>query len=249
MAGVGQNGDIERVAAYLDGFNVYNGMITKGWGRYRWLDYSALMARYLRDGQHLVGVKYFTSHMVHQPDRFERQRLYLKALEVRGGLDIVAGKFTSRLVRCKGCGKRFKVPQEKRTDVNLATHLLADAFDDLFDTFFVCTADSDLIPAVSYVQRRFRKRFLLIDPPRRHSDELAEIADAHLHSREYYYRQSQLPDPVEYVTKKGRTRRIHRPPSWSTSATAPPFSEPDDEGVVHCVVCCQPLATTAGSRV
>jgi hypothetical protein len=91
------------------------------------------------------------------------------------------------------------------------------------------------------VQQRFEKWFILIDPPRRHSDELAQIADQHLHSREYYYRQSQLPDPVEYVTRKGRMRRIHRPSMWSTGDTASHYVNPNGDGALHCVACDRPL--------
>jgi uncharacterized LabA/DUF88 family protein len=232
--------DIERVVAYLDGFNIYNGMMAKGWGRYRWLDYPALLRRYLRAPQELVGIKYFTARMTHQPDKYARQQQYLRALEERGGIEILAGKFTSRRVFCRKCSKWFRVPQEKRTDVNLATHLVADAFDDQFDTFLICTADSDLIPAVNYVQERFKKRFFLIDPPRRHSDELAEIADGHLRSNKQFFRQSQLPDPVEYVTRRGKTKRIHKPASWADAGVAEPWSDPDEDGLVFCLTCNQP---------
>ncbi|HEY7068758.1 MAG TPA: NYN domain-containing protein [Acidimicrobiales bacterium] len=199
------------------------------------------MSRYLREPQQLTGLKYFTSRMTHQPDRLARQDTYLRALEVRGGVETIAGKFTSRLVRCRKCGKSFRLPQEKRTDVNLASHLVADAFDDRFDTFMLCTADSDLVPAVSLVQERFARRFILIDPPRRHSDELAAMADIHLHARETYYRQSQLPDPVEYTTRTGKVRTIARPRSWLTSEGAPSTSRPDDDGVTRCLSCLQPI--------
>jgi uncharacterized LabA/DUF88 family protein len=211
---VRQTSPIDRVHVYIDGFNFYNGLIAKGWARYRWLDYPAFMRRYRRDPQVLLAVKYFTSLMMHEPDRLARQQIYLRALEVRGGIEVVPGKFSAKDVRCRKCEKTFSVPEEKRTDVNIATHLVADAFDDQFDTFIVTTADSDLIPAIDYVRQRFGKRFILLDPPRRHSDELAEIADIHLHSREHWLRQCQLPDPVEYTTRKGRIRRIHRPESW-----------------------------------
>jgi hypothetical protein len=214
--------------------------MAKGWGRYRWLDYPALLTRYMRPPQELVGIKCFTALMTHQPDKYVRQEQYLRALEVRGGIENLPGKFTSRRVHCRKCGKWFRVPQEKRTYVNLATHLVADAFDDSFDTFLLCTADSDLVPAVRYVQERFEKRFFLIDPPRRHSDELSEIADLRLRSREQFFRQSQLPDPVEYATPRGQTKRIHRPASWGTSEVADAWSEPDDAGIVYCLSCHRP---------
>lgn len=232
---------IERVLTYLDGFNIYNGMIGKGWGRYRWLDYPAPMRRYMRGPQQLVGIKYFTAPMTHQPDRYARQKLYLEALEARGHIDIIQGQFTTQSHRCKKCGKSFKVPREKCTDVNIALHIVVDAYEDRFDTFMICTADSDLTPAIRHVQNQFHKKFILLDPPRRHSGELASLADQRLRSRRPWFHQCQLPDPVEYLTRRGRTRRIHRPPSWATNEVTSSISEPDDDGVLSCLTCGQVL--------
>jgi hypothetical protein len=239
---------IERVSAYLDGFNIYNGMMAKGWGHYRWLDYRALLHRYMRPPQELGPVKYFTSRMTHQPEKHARQALYIRALQVRGGIEIIDGTWTMKPVKCTKCKRYFKVPQEKRTDVNLATHLVADAFDDRFDTFVLVTADSDLIPAISYVKERFGKRFMLVDPPRRHDGTLRALADLHLHSRKDFYRQSQLPDPVEYRTRRGRTKRIHRPPSWSrTLRSADPMSI--EAGNSYCVTCRLPVSDNGPTPV
>jgi NYN domain len=234
---VRQPRQVERVWAYLDGFNIYNGLMAKGWGNFRWLDYYALLSKYMRGSQQLVGVKYFTSLMTHQPDRLARQQEYLQALRVRGDVAIVPGKFGSRPVRCRKCGKSFQTPEEKQSDVNLAVELVADAFDGRFDTFLVCSADSDVVPAVRYVKQRFGKAFFLLDPPRRHCDELAELADHLLHSRKQYFRDAQLPDPVEYPGRKGQVKRIHRPPSWASHKAASSLSEPDDDGVVYCLSC------------
>jgi hypothetical protein len=96
-----------------------------------------------------------------------------------------------------------------------------------------------LFPAISYVQQRFKKRFILIDSPRRHSDQLAAVADQHLHSRKHYFAQCQLPDPVEYSGTRGRVKRIHCPPSWYSAEVAGSLSEPDDDGVVYCLSCGQ----------
>lgn len=206
---------IERVAAYIDGFNFYHGLMAKGWGRYRWLDYRALMERFLMPGQQLEIAKYFTTRVTHQPESWRRQDVYLKALERRGGLEVVPGTFEMRKVQCRGaCGEWYKRPQEKRTDVNLATHLVADSYEDLFDTAFVLCADSDIIGAVEMIQQRHGRRVVLIDPPRRHSDELAALADSHLHITKSRLGQCQLPDPVEYPNRRGKVQRLHCPESW-----------------------------------
>jgi hypothetical protein len=53
----------ERVNGYIDGFSVYYGFRSKGWQRYLWLDYRALISRLIRSPQALGEVKYFTSRI------------------------------------------------------------------------------------------------------------------------------------------------------------------------------------------
>ena len=55
---------LQRVAAYIDGFNLYYGLRSKGWRRYYWLDLHRLVERLLRPGQQLVAVRYFTTRVV-----------------------------------------------------------------------------------------------------------------------------------------------------------------------------------------
>ncbi len=61
------------------------------------------------------------------------------------------------------CGAWSKGPQEKQTDVNIATHLLLEAVDDCIDTVVLVSAGSDLTPALQAVQTRFGLRLVLVD--------------------------------------------------------------------------------------
>ena len=47
--------------------------------------------------------------------------------------------------------------EEKGSDVNLATYLLLDAFDNDYDTAIVVSNDSDFIHPIEVVRRRFGK--------------------------------------------------------------------------------------------
>ena len=49
-----------RTAIYIDGFNLYFGLKSKGWQKYYWLDLWEFSTR-LADKRKLVSVKYFTS--------------------------------------------------------------------------------------------------------------------------------------------------------------------------------------------
>jgi hypothetical protein len=48
---------VERVKAYVDGFNLYHGLKTRHGRKYLWLDLQALAVRLLKPSQHLVAVE------------------------------------------------------------------------------------------------------------------------------------------------------------------------------------------------
>ncbi len=52
-----QEGPVERVKAYVDGFNLYHGLKTRHGRKYLWLDLQALAVRLLKPSQHLVAVE------------------------------------------------------------------------------------------------------------------------------------------------------------------------------------------------
>lgn len=55
-----------------------------------------------------------------------------------------------------GLGDRvFDVPEEKRTDVNIAIHMLDDAYQGLCEQQVLVSGDSDLVPALQMVRHRF----------------------------------------------------------------------------------------------
>ena len=133
-------------------------------------------------------------------------------------MEIVEGEFETRTVRCQAdCGQWYKRPQEKRTDVNLAVHLVSDSWCDLMDTVLLICADSDLVPAVEFLKYEHGRRIILVDPPRRHSDDLAKLADARLHLTSSDLNQSQLPNPVEFQNRRNKTKRLHAPPDWTSN--------------------------------
>ena len=73
----------ERVAAYIDGFNLYHGLHVEG-RRHLWLDLEGLVRSLLKPGQQLVGVRYFTARVRNNPSSEQRQTMYLKALQRTG---------------------------------------------------------------------------------------------------------------------------------------------------------------------
>jgi len=52
-----------RVCVYVDGFNLYFGLKSKGWRRHYWLDLATLSSALLKPSQQLKTVHYFTSRI------------------------------------------------------------------------------------------------------------------------------------------------------------------------------------------
>ncbi len=74
---------MQRVSVYVDGFNLYYGLKSKGWRRYYWLDLRRLSENLLRPGQRLAMVRYFTTKIAPRDDDLDqqvRQDIYLQAL-------------------------------------------------------------------------------------------------------------------------------------------------------------------------
>ena len=71
-----------------------------------------------------------------------------------------------------------EVFEEKRTDVNIASYLLVDAFEGKYDTAIVVSNDSDLTTPIALSVNRLGKTVITINPyrARRQSSELRRAA-------------------------------------------------------------------------
>ncbi len=73
---------MERVIAYVDGFNLYFGLKSAALERYLWLDVPALASGIVNPRtQTLTRTNYFTSRVSDPPDKVARQTAYLEALQ------------------------------------------------------------------------------------------------------------------------------------------------------------------------
>lgn len=109
----------ERVIVYIDGFNFYFGLKSKGWKRYYWLNLQKLAGNILKVGQTLINTKYFTSRVSNPPSKVQRQSKFIEALETLENFNIYYGHYQSNSKTCKKCGYIESVPNEKMTDVNI----------------------------------------------------------------------------------------------------------------------------------
>ena len=205
---------IQRVVAYVDGFNLYYGIRSKGWRRYYWLDLSKLVGKLLRPGQQLVVVRYFTARVLPaagDQEKSKRQGVYLEALATLPDLEIQYGYFLPKESLCHWCGATWRTYEEKMTDVNIAVSLLADAQDDIYDTAMVISGDSDLSGPIEEVRRRYPgKRVVVAFPPRRVSKELRKGGPSFTIGRDAF-RDSQF--PAQIISPTGHV--LIRPAEWN----------------------------------
>lgn len=169
----------ERVIVYVDGFNLYFGMLESGI-KGKWLNLIALANALLKPNQELVAVKYFTSRVGNDPEKQKRQTIYIEALETVN-VQIFFGHYQKGSTECLRCGNKWMTFNEKMTDVNIATHLLIDAFQDNYDMAMLISGDSDLVPPIKNIHQLFTdKRVFVAFPPHRHNSSLSLVAKGSL---------------------------------------------------------------------
>ena len=145
----------QNVIAYIDGFNLYFGLKAKKWNRFYWLNLEGMVKDLLKPNQVLIKTKYFTSRIGNNPQKQKRQNTYLDAIQAYSPIDIYYGVYQLNKKTCLFCNKDNIIPNEKMTDVNIATEILSDAFQNLFDIALLVSADSDLVAPVKKVQSLF----------------------------------------------------------------------------------------------
>ena len=98
--------------------------------------------------------------------------------------------------------------EEKGSDVNLAVHLLNDAWKNVFDVAAVISNDTDLIAPIQMVTIERQKTVFVICPGRwEASPKLVAIASHVRHIRKAMLTAAQFPDPIPGTT-------INKPASW-----------------------------------
>lgn len=169
-----------RTIFYVDGFNFYYGLknqtrMDAKWRQCYWIDFVKLFSQFLDNNDTLVKVKYFTASPL-SSGKNSRQSALFKANDLLNGntFQIIRGKYIERDIHCQNCHTHFTKPEEKRTDVNIATHLIGDCALDNVDKIVLVTADSDLIPPVDFIKSNFpNKRIKIYFPPSSFSNDLA----------------------------------------------------------------------------
>ncbi len=203
------------VVVYVDGFNLYYGSLKRT--PYKWLDLGRLCTAMLPNDR-VTAIKYYTARISARPGNATApndQQIYLRALRTIPNLSITYGHFLTHSVSMALTGvtptKRVWVDktEEKGSDVNLASHLLRDAFRGAFQVAALITNDSDLAEPVRIVRQELNLPVGILNPHQHHSAELKRIATFVKRIRQSDLIASQFPTVLNDA--KGA---IHKPPSW-----------------------------------
>ena len=207
---------------YIDGFNLYYGCL-KG-TPHRWLDLASFCrAAFPPPRNQINRIRYFTAHVNARPNNPQqrvRQQTYLRALRTIQHLTIHLGSYLEKPTRMPlhpppATGpKTVQVmkSEEKGSDVNLASYLLLDAFDNDYETAVVVSNDSDLAEPIRLVRQKFRKKVLVLHlcgPGRALSVELRRVA-----SKSLVVDASLLPASQFPATHTDAHGTIHKSARW-----------------------------------
>lgn len=204
---------------YIDGFNFYHGAVKST--EHKWLDFMALFQRVLAPRYNIQCIKYFTAHvsaLPHDPQQPDRQKIYLKALRKHiPELQIILGQFRAHnkylpLVKPTGQQAFAEVVkiEEKGSDVNLAVHMVNDAWHDRYEAAVVVSNDSDLEEALRIVKEERGKEVILLTPPKfmkKRSIRLKINCTRSMTIRNSDLAASQLPNPIPGTS-------LFKPSSW-----------------------------------
>jgi len=165
-------------------------------------------------------INYYTARVgarLGDPDQPARQQAYLRAL---GTLPMVRVHFGHYLSHAVSMPLETPIPgqprfvrviktEEKGSDVNIATHLVSDAYENKFDCAVVITNDSDLREPVALVRHHLQKKVGVLNPHRHPAAALAKVATFMKPIRSGVLRESQFPDVL--TDTRGR---FAKPAGW-----------------------------------
>ena len=217
-----------RTIVFVDGYNLYYGLLRKS--KLKWLDLYALFNDHVLDDKaKLLEVRYYTApvlgRMSDDPQSTQRQRQYIQALKRMHttGLTVIEGRIVAstpfqRLVTPIPEAPHLEKVQvydfnEKKTDVNLASDMIAGAWTNAYDQAVLCSNDSDLEGALATIRKHHPKiRLGLVAPirgddHRKISKDLSVYADWAKILSPVHLANAQLPERIAHTALK-------KPESW-----------------------------------
>ncbi len=215
-----------RTIVYIDGFNLYYGLKQKYGRKYMWLNIEKFARNVTPAHGVLVSAKYFTSKLKGsstKPEKVRRQSQFLRAVDtlfpnvvtIEGNYQSFQGhcKHCDNFINCQHCGTPYVKPNEKKTDVNIATSMLVDAFENHCDVQILVSGDSDYEFTLQELRRLFpQKEIIVAFPPKRRNNQLLgdDKCTSSFDIPEDAFSGAQFPDRILIDGKKP----IEKPKEW-----------------------------------
>lgn len=217
-----------KTVIYVDGYNLYYGLLRRS--AFKWLDLYTLFKNHVLDSSaDVLEVRYYTApvlgKMSDDPESPKRQRVYLQALRKMhpGRIITIEGRMSHttphhRLVEPIPDAPHIETVRvnffsEKKTDVNLASDMLAGAWTGAYEQAVLCSNDSDLEGALATVKKHHpHLRLGLVAPipgndHRKISRDLAQFVDWRKTLSPVHLANAQLPIQIPHTA-------IRKPASW-----------------------------------
>jgi uncharacterized LabA/DUF88 family protein len=169
-----------------------------------------LAETFLRKGDVLADIFYFTALAVWDDEKVARHNTYIKAQELFG-VKLVYGQFRKVKKQCRICNQKYSTFEEKETDVNIAIKLYEMARTNTYDTAIIVSGDSDLVPVVQAIKNTFpNKKIGVLIPPGGKANFLKKSAHFYHKIELKYLSASLLPDTLTLADGSN----IDCPASW-----------------------------------
>ena len=158
---------MSKVSVYIDGFNLYHAIAALEDQRLKWVNFKALAESFLRPGEKLERVAYFTAVLKWDKQKQDRHVNFIAAQRALR-VDVIESHFRKLDRHCRQMDRYCRRDEEKQTDVSIALEAFADAMLDRYDRAILITADSDQVPLVRAIRAHFpTKHVTLAVPPGR----------------------------------------------------------------------------------
>lgn len=205
-----------RTIVYVDGFNLYYRLLEKR-PHLKWVNPKALAEQALSAQNQVTQVRYYTARVSGRTDPTApaRQQVYFDALATVPEISVHMGTFLSST---KFAGLvhppefrphlptamappwpavvRIHKTEEKGSDVNLASHLLLDAFRGNFDVAVILSNDSDLVEPIRIATQALGKVVGLLTPVSNPNPQLRQVSRFVRHLSTGHVAAAQFVNPI-----------------------------------------------------
>ncbi|MBS1769279.1 MAG: NYN domain-containing protein [Acidobacteria bacterium] len=204
-----------KINIYIDGFNLYYGALRGT--HFKWMN-PLSMCKMLFPNDSINKIKYFTARVSARPsdpDQPTRQNTYFRALQTVPEIEIIEGSFLTKEVTMPVAHTspqqyvRVIKTEEKGSDVNLAVHLLNDAFKRDFELGVMITNDSDLLEPLKIVKYELGLPVGIVNPQKHPSFHLKQHATFIKTLRQGVVKASQFA-----TTLNDAHGTFHKPEKW-----------------------------------